>query len=299
MPLVDCGSMNKWLKTSAPFILTVAVAFFLFELYLLINSFQADCQICQRVSFIVARSGLSWPPILWLSSELIGEVGLIIRFTGAIFFLGFAVTLLLKKKFALSHLRKAVFLEAAQYLFFIPFLIYLFILTNASTTNYLAATSYCIQLLLIFPVFMVLFVKLRKSNLDSAVLFKWSSIAVVCFTFALWAKHFIFAFYALPLSFQNPFLLLGFLNSTLTMLVGAALLLFALKPMLTGKGVVNSKIVGAALCCLGAYFVVYLLISAVNSTYLSFVTLIELWGLSLLVLGLGFVKQKIKGWFIV
>ena len=58
---------------------------------------------------------------MWFFSEVSGEVGLILRFAGAIFFVAFAVALLSKEKASFEQsLKEAYSLEAIQYLFLIP-----------------------------------------------------------------------------------------------------------------------------------------------------------------------------------
>ncbi len=294
MPTVDSTNIGKWLKSQAPYILTIAAAFFIFELYLFLNSFHADYEIYQYVAASTAQNGYQLWPILWLSSELVGEVGLILRFTASILLLTFAVILNFRKSFSFSFIRKSVFLEAIQYFFFIPFLIYLFTMPIVSTGRYVAASSYVIQLLLIFPTFTLLFLSLRKPTIDPSALMKSGAIALIAFMFALWAKHFLFAFYALPLNLEDPILLVGFLNSTLTILLGAILLVAAFIPTLKGKGQFNQKLMGAAFSCVGLYFVIYVLVSLFNSGYLSFLLLTELWAISFLALGLGLIIRKPK-----
>jgi hypothetical protein len=268
-----------------------AVAFFLYLLCLLLNSFFADYRIYQAVAASVAERGFSFWEVYWLLCELVGEVGLIVRFCGACLFLAFVV-LLLRGCLRLSLLRKSVLLEGLQYLFFIPFIGLELFSPTASHAYHLAAVSYVLQALLITPAFLVLYSKLRPPLLNRHIALPWIALCAVSFTFALWAKHFVFSFYALPADAANPLLLLGSVNSALTMLIGAALILFALAPLLKGSVTYHRRVLGAGLCCVGAYFPIYFAVAAFNGGYLSFVWLTEFWAVCLIVLGLGFLLQK-------
>lgn len=281
--------MKETLQNKAPFILAAAIAFFIYELYLLLNSFQAILEIYHAVSLSVANNGFTIRPVLWLFSELSGELGLIMRFAGALFFLVFAVSFVRKKPF-LSYLMKGVLLEGIQYLFIIPFLT-LWLVFPSSIASYEAAASYLLQLVLITPSFILLYTRLKQRGITQGTL-KMTAIAATCFMFAMWAKHFFLCLYALPINFNNPVLLVGFVNSTVTLLVSALILTFAFLTIFRGKRYTFSfRIVGTALFLVGAYSAIYLLISTLNITYLSFLTLTELWLVSLLIAGLGFVLK--------
>jgi hypothetical protein len=287
----DTALINS-LKRIGPYLLVVAAAFFIYELYLVLNSFSAINQIYQNVAGYLAQYGFSFWRVYWLSSELVSEAGLMVRFAASCFFLAFTFVLLKRKEFALTYLRKAVFLEAIQYLFFIPFLGYLYLRPDASTAHYLVVVSYGIQILLVTPSFLILYTKLRNPHANPIQLFKGVAVAAVSFLFALWIKHFLFSLYALPINFGEPLLLVGTLNSIFTLLIASLLLLFAFMPLLKENRLFNPKLAGAALCCAGAYFIVYLLISIANNTYLYALALTELWAVSLLILGISLMKKQ-------
>ena len=273
------------LKSKAPFILAVAAAFFVFQLILLVKSFPADYQIAQRVLELIS-SGRSLSPLVWLASELTGEVGLIIRFVGACFFLAFAMILLIKKKLSWSILRKGVLLEGIYYLFNLPFIIYLFIRPSGNIATFGAATSYAIQLMLVTPSFLILYLKLRNKNFERLELAKWGALAIIGFTFALWVKHFALALYALPFSLNDAVLVVGFVNSALTLLVAGALMIVAFRPVLTQKSVdFNAKMFGAALVLVGVYVIIFVSIAWLRVDYLSWINLIDWWILAMPVLG--------------
>ncbi len=270
----------------------VAIAFFVFELYLLLNSFGADYRIYQDVAAGIASRGFSFRPLFWLFSELVGEVGLIVRFAGACFFLFFTLVFFRKKELSLVNLRKGVFLEAVQYLFFVPFILYLFTNPNGSMVAYEAATSYTLQILLITPVLLTLYKRLKNPTVNRVEIVRWLAIGITSFVFALWVKHFIFNLYALPIDFNDPILVLGLLNSSLTLLLAAAGLLVTFLPAIRGKSVVfNSKTMGISLILIGVYFIVYVGISLLSPPYLSYLTLTELWAVTMPIIGLSFLRE--------
>ena len=277
--------MSRLHKSKAPFILAVAAAFFVYQLILLVRSIPADYTIAVRVSEQISKSG-SLAPLAWLGSELTGEVGLIIRFAGACFFLAFAIAFLFKKTLSWSLLRKGVFLEGIYYLFNIPFIIYLLARSNGTIATFGAATSYAAQLLLVTPIFLMLYLKLRSKNFVPIEVAKWVAAAIIGFTFALWVKHFALAVYALPFSLSDAFLIVGFLNSALTLLVAGALMIVAFMPVLKKKSVAfNAKLFGAALILLGVYVIVFVSIAWLRVDYLSWINLIDWWIIAMPILG--------------
>jgi len=272
------------------------VAFFVYQLYLLLNSFPATFQIFNFYLSHIQTSELFWSSV-WFSSEFIGEIGLIVRFAGACFFIAFAWLLFRKKELVLSRLRKAVLLEGAHFLFYIPFISYLYagpVVDAAIRVVFVeTAFSYTVQTVLVFSSLIMLYFKMGRSNVGTGQLFKWGAIGIISYVFALWVKHFMLCLYALPIDFADPVLLVGFLNSALTMLAAALILLFAFVPVIREKRTEFSlKAVGSAFVLVGAYFVVYILVSLVNSRYLSFLTLTELWAVAFAVAGAGLLARN-------
>jgi hypothetical protein len=286
---LEVNDLSKVIKREAPYILVVATAFFVYLLYLLVNSFPAVYSIYLTV-FSNTSPGPSFWSLVWVSSEFIGEIGLIIRFVGACFFVAFVWMLFRKKTFFFSLLGKAVLLEGAYYLFILPFVIFLFTLPYSSATSQIvgqeAALSYSLQAVLVSPVFFVLYKKLKHPNLDSAKLIKWGAIGIVNFTFALWIKHLLLNIYALPTNLVNPILLIGFLNSALTLLIAASVLLATFLPVIREKTVVfSSKGIGIGLILIGTYFIIYVLVALLNPRYFSFLELTELWAITMPIAG--------------
>jgi hypothetical protein len=223
---------------------------------------------------------------MWFASETSGEVGLLLRFAGALFFVAFAVALL-RKKPSLTFLKRAVLLEAIQYLFLIPFISQWVIFSGMAAT--LTIISFSLQIILITPTLLVLYLRLKKPQTILTPAFKAAAVASIAFMFAMWIKHFFFSLYALPRDFSNPVLSVGFANSAVTLLVSALILTVALLPFIRGKsGTFNFKAIGAALVVASVYFFVYLAIATVSSGYQSFVFLTELWMVSFVIAGVGF-----------
>ena len=244
----------------------------------------------------IETNGAFWT-LFWFSSEFSDEIGLIIRFVGACLFIAFSWILLRKKEFSLSIFRKAVLLEGVYFLFYIPFIVYLFTrpasATRTTSVYQLTAISYTIQTVLVFSSFIMLYLKMRRANVEIAKLFRWGAIAVVSYVFALWVKHFLFNLYALPIDFDSPVLLVGLFNSTLTMLIAGLILLATFMPVIKErKTSFNSKAVGIAFILIGTYFVIYILVALVNPDYLAFLPLTERWAIILTVLGVGFLIER-------
>jgi hypothetical protein len=230
-------------------------------------------------------------PLFHLTGELTGEVGVILRFVGACFLLAFAVLLAWKKTVSWSFLRKAVLLEGLYYLFNIVFIIYLYV-KGGAFANYGAATSYLAQMLLVTPLFLTLYFKMRK-NSDIQEIARWGALAVIGFIFALWSKHFLLALYALPVNFSTPALLVGFLNSTSTFLAAGIIMLVALAPLYRKKSLsFNTKAFGAALIIAGLYAIIFVVIAFSTPGYLNWISLIDWWTIVFVVLGVGYLTIK-------
>lgn len=278
------------LQRKAPYILAAAVALLIYETYLLQKSFLALYQIYLNITQNAGPGGVSAHGYMWFFSETSGEVGLILRFAGSIFFVAFAVALLLKKP-ALTYLKRGVLLEAIQYLFLIPFITQWIVFSGMAAQ--LTIISFSLQIVLITPTLLVLYLRLKRPQTSLIPALKAAAVAAVAFMFAMWIKHFVFNLYALPINFADPALTVGFFNSALTLLVSALILVIVFLPLIRGKNSTFSfRGFGAALTVAGIYFVVYLAISTVNSDYQNFVFLTELWMVSLIITGAGFLLDS-------
>jgi hypothetical protein len=284
------AGLKQKLQRMAPYILVVAVALLIYETYLLQKSFLALYQIYLNITQNTGPGGVSAQGYMWFFSESSGEVGLILRFIGSLFFVAFAAALW-RKKTALKYLTWGVLLEAIQYLFLIPFITQWVVFSGMAAQ--LTIISFGMQILLITPTMLVLYLRLKRAQTSLTPALKAAAVAAVAFMFAMWIKHFLFNLYALPVDFSSPVLTVGFVNSAVTILVSALILAAVLYPFIRGKTVGFSfRGAGAALIIASVYFIVYLAVAAFNGGYQSFLLLTELWMVSLLVAGIGFLTQK-------
>jgi hypothetical protein len=134
---------------------------------------------------------------------------------------------------------------------------------------------------------------MRSPNVSRAVLLKYGALPITSYSFALWVKRFFFNLYALPISLSNPVLIASLLNSTVTILIASTIILVTLTPVIAGKTTAfNQKAFGVGLALIGLYFVIYLILSTLNATILAFLPLTELWAISMITLGVGFLINK-------
>jgi len=155
------------------------------------------------------------------------------------------------------------------------------------------AVSYSIQTVLVSVSFILLYVKSRNQSSQTTKFRKWFAIGAVCFVFSLWVKHFMFNLYALPIDLTNPVLVLGLLNSAVTMLASAVILLVTLVPVIKERTTTfNQKAAGFALVLVGVYFIIYILVAQLNGTYMAFLQLTELWAITFAVAGAGYLIEK-------
>jgi hypothetical protein len=231
-------------------------------------------------------------PLFHLAGELTGEVGVILRFAGACILLTFTAVLVWKKTVSLPFLRKAVLLEGIYYIFNIVFIAYLFV-RGGNLANYGAASSYLAQMLFVTPIFLTLYFKLKRKNVDKKEVAKWGALAITGFIFALWAKHFLLAIYALPLDFSNLTFIIGFVNSALTLSIAGVIMIGVLMPVYKRRTTLfNPKGLGAALILAGLYAIIFLVSSLFSIEYSRWISLIDWWTVVFVVLGVGFLIAK-------
>jgi hypothetical protein len=283
-------------------IFIVAVSFFVFMLIILLNSFPADYRIANNDigSFLSTGSVL---PLFHLASELIGEVGVILRFIGACFFLSFTYALFNKKTLYWSHLKKAILLEGSYYLFNTLFIIYLFVraLTSPDASSatilsyYGAAISYTAQIIFVTPIFLLFYHKIGNSGVDKSGIKKWSALAITGFVFALWIKHFMLAIYAIGIGFSSIIYVIGSLNSVFTLLIAGILLIVVFMPLYKKTSInYNPKGLGVAIIIAGLYTTIYFAVAFVSEQYMNWISLIDWWTITLIVLGFSFFIHRKK-----
>ncbi|TRO53646.1 hypothetical protein E2P63_02205, partial [Candidatus Bathyarchaeota archaeon] len=282
-------------------VFAVAVAFFVFMLIIFVNSFPADYRIANNDIGKYLSTG-SLMPLFHLSSELIGEVGVILRFIGACFFLAATYIFIKRNPISWSFLRKAVLLEGIYYLFNIPFIVYLIVraLTSPDASSaailsyYGAAASYAAQILFVTPVFLMFYRSLSNSARDRTGIFSWGALAIIGFVFGLWIKHFMLAIYAIGISFSSTIYIVGSINSSLTLLIAALIMVIVFMPLYKKTSTdFNVKALGTAFIVAGLYATIYLAISLVNEQYMTWLSLIDWWTIILVVLGLTVFLRKI------
>ncbi len=279
-------------RAEAKSTLLVVVSFFAFQLFLFLKSFPAEYNLYFRYVARLQTSDPFWTSF-WFSSELIGEVGLILRFAGACFALVFVSFLARKGEAIFSNLSRAIVLEGNYYLFNLPFIVSLFARPNTSIINIEAGLSYALQILFVAPAFLVLYFTIRNRNSARLDLYKWGAVALIGFTFGLWVKHFLLNLYALPIDFAHPVLLIGLINSAFTMLFAGLILAIALLPIIRKESLeFSSRLVGIGLLLVGTYVLIYLLISLVNQIYLNFLTLTDVWAIAYLVAGIRLIRKR-------
>jgi hypothetical protein len=283
--------MNAQVKAKAPFIFVVAAAFFIYQLLLLANSFGADYRLVQRLLGPALNGDLN--SLTWLSSELIGEVGVILRFAGACIFIAFTAMLLFKKIFSAYLLRKSVLLEGIYYLFNLPFIIRLLSSSSSSFTNLGAGLSYAGQLLLVTPIFLTNYFVLRKPDFEPKQAARWVALGIIGFTFALWVKHFALALYALPaFRLGETVLMVGFVNSAVTLLAAGLFVIAAFWSVIKKTGSYKPNLLGASLICICVYATVFLIVCAVSPAYSVWVSLVDWWLIIMPVLAAGVLLKK-------
>lgn len=99
--------------------------------------------------------------------------------------------------------------------------------------------------------------------------------------------------YAIQVNMLDPIMFLGFLNSSLTILVAGIFLLYALLPVIRrSQNEFNARILGVAFVLIAVYFMIFIIVSLLNPSYLMFLGLTDLWALAFIVPGLGLVRSK-------
>jgi hypothetical protein len=184
-------------------------------------------------------------------------------------------------------------LEGIYYLFNLPFIIYL-LTGSGGSTEILAALSYAVQMILVTPIFLKLYLTLRKPDFEPLQTARMLAFAIIGFTFALWVKHFALALYALPPpSLENVVLLFGFVNSTITLLTAGILMVLAFLPLLKKQNLrFSTGLFGAGLILMGAYVAVFLVVSVFAPAYWTWISLIDWWIIAMPILGISLLLKK-------
>ncbi len=284
--------LNGKSKTTIVAILVVTVVFLIYQVYLLLNSFSALYSIALTATSHWQTTGNVWN-LVWLTGESSGEVGLLVRFVGALLLVAVTWLLVQKQSCSVSLLRKAVLFETTYFLLYIPFVVYLLTRPSNSAAGFETGLSYSLQILLVSPSLFMLYRKLKQPELKSCVIVRWLAIAFCCYIFSLWVKGFFFALYAVGFNFSEPIVVVGSVNSIVTLLLASFGALAIFLPVIRGKRVTFSwRLLGVVLVCAGMYFVVFDLVSWINADYLRWVGLTEWWAASLILLGVALAARS-------
>jgi NO-binding membrane sensor protein with MHYT domain len=186
-----------------------------------------------------------------------------------------------------------VLLESIYYLFNLPFIFYLFMGGSSSTASLGAALSYAGQLLIVTPIFLKLYLTLRKTGFELAQAARWIALAIVAFTFGLWVKHFALSLYALPpFSLGDAVFAVGFVNSAVTLLAAGLMMIAAFWPVIKKNGTYRRILFGVALILMGVYAAVFLCACVLSPIYAVWVKLVDFWIIIMPILGVGVLLKK-------
>lgn len=283
-------------------ILIVAASFLLYNVYqtIIVTIFVSHFQlmIIQLPNFIKS-SQPALQPALFLFQELSGAVGSYLRLVGGIFALSCALLFFKKDAKYVERLRVAILFESLYFLLLIPAAVNHIvgsIISSSTFLNIYAGVSFLLQAILIFPPLFILCRKLRKpQNLPSIL--KWTGITALLYVFGFWVRQgFMWVYAFLPSETQQAGLIdtIGSANSLLTLLLASIVSTVAWLTFRRNKKL-NTWLVGTSIILVGAYFVIYDLVSFWAPIYRSFLPLTDFWMITLLVLGFAILRNQKTG----
>ena len=280
-------------------LLIVAAAFLLYNIYqtvistIFISHFPT---IVTQLPHFIESSQPSLQLALFLSQELTGAVSSYLRLIGAIFAFSSAFLFLKQDAKYIEKLRKALLFESLFFLLLIPSglnHVVGSIISSSKFLNIYTGISALLQVALVFPPLFMLSRKLKKPQALPSVL-KWAGIAATLYVFGLWVKQGLLWVYALsPLGTQQAGLIdtIGSINSLVTLLVAAVISAVAWLTFRKKKKL-NTWLVGTALILVGAYFVIYAVVSVWVPIYRSFLLLTDFWIVTLPILGITILRNQ-------
>jgi hypothetical protein len=224
--------------------------------------------------------------------EYASVVNCYLQLTCGIFALYSAVLYLRKNQKYLAKLRIAIIFLALFYLLFVPACIHHLVGTALSwpMVSIGVGLSYLLQALLIVPTLLILSQKIRKTQNTTQIL-KWASITSPLFVFALWFKYlFLWIDTLAPMNTQivNPLNIVGTVNSLFTLLVAGALIAAGGLALNINRAS-SKKLLAAGLILVGAFFIIYTIVSLFVLIYASFWYLTDFWMLTLPIIGIALV----------
>ena len=218
-------------------------------------------------------------------------MGSYLRLTAAILAVNSAILYLKNNPKYLQKFRLVLLFESLYFLLLSPAAANHLIGSVISTSaflNFYTGVSVLLQALLIFPALFMLSHKLKHPQNTSSI-FKWVVIVAPLYVFGFWVRHGLLWVYALSCSAppQTGFLeFLGFVNSWLTLLVAALVTSVVCLDFLRLRRP-SLRFVGAAICLVGVYFVIYDVVSVWVPVYRDFLPLTDFWMLTLPILGVA------------
>jgi len=282
---------NSFMKTA---LIVVAISFLLYTFYQAITTTIFVVHFPTVIVILPHFITSSQPKLqlaLFLFQELAGSVGSYLRLTAAILAVNSAILYLKNNPKYLQKFRLVLLFESLYFLLLLPAAANHLIGSVISTSDFLnfyTGISVLLQVLLIFPALFMLSHKLKHPQ-DTSLIIKWVVIAATLYLFGFWVRHGLFWVYALS-SLAPPqtgfFEVLGFLNSWLTLLV-AALVTTVVCLVFWCNGKPNFRFVGATICLVGVYFVIYDVVSVWVPVYRDFLPLTDFWMLTLPILGVA------------
>ena len=270
----------------------VAVSYLLYNIYQAVVTTIFVSHFAQIVTQLPNFIQSSHPALqipLFLLQEIAGSIGIYLRLAGGIFAVYSAVLFIKKDQRYLDKFGKVLLFESLYFALLIPSGINHVVgstITSSAFVNIYTGASFLLQAALIFPPLFILSRKLKQPQNIPAIL-KWAGIAAPLYVFGLWVKHGLMWVYALsPLGTGQSGLVdaVGSTDSLLTLLVAAIVATAALLAFRQKKKL-NTRLAGTAIILVGAYFVIYAVVSVWVPIYLAFLPLTEVWMITLPILG--------------
>jgi hypothetical protein len=233
----------------------------------------------------------------WVDYVLTGLIGDVVRLAGVILALFAAYLLWGPKPKPFINAKKpaaaAILCEATFFLTLLP----ITLIALAQGVAPMLMLAYTLQILLVSPVLIGFSRKIwTYTGNAKANVVKWTGIAALSYIAGIWVNN-VFnwlntAATAGATAVLSGIKLLGFLNAVVTLSSTLVLAVAGCYALLRTADIRQStKMFALALILLGAYFVVFILYSAVNNTLYSML-LVEIWPVTLLGLGLGMLKGE-------
>jgi hypothetical protein len=282
---------NIFLKTS---LILVAISFLLYTFYQAITTTLFVVHLPTVVVVLPNFITSSQPELqlsLFLFQELAGSIGSYLRLTAAILAVNSAILYLKNNPKYLQRFRLVLLFESLYFLLLLPAAANHLIGSAISTSaflNFYTGISVLLQTLLIFPALFILSRKLKYLQ-DTSSILKWTVIAAPLYLFGFWVRHGWFWVYALSASAPPQagfFEVVGFMNSWLTLLITAIFTTVVCLGFWRHRKP-NLIFVGAAICLVGVYFVIYDVVSVWVPVYRDFLPLTDFWMVTLPILGVA------------